>query len=131
MELFPAWDTLPFERVSPEVATMGQRLRLLWDLGVTGPGRPARGPAVVVAPVRALLQRLGPVDVAAAPVTVARGARIDLEELVSRLVALGYRREYQVEHRGEVSVRGGSSTSSRPPPTCPCGSICGATRSTG
>jgi transcription-repair coupling factor (superfamily II helicase) len=118
VELFPAWDTLPFERVSPEVATMGQRLRLLWHLGVTGapstgpestePGPVTdSGPAVVVAPVRALLQRLGPVDVAAAPVTVVRGARIDLEELVSRLVALGYRREYQVEHRGEVSVRGG------------------------
>src|SRR5580658_8454429 len=42
VELFPAWDTLPFERVSPEVTTMGQRLRLLWHLGVTGTG-PAAG----------------------------------------------------------------------------------------
>ncbi len=111
VELFPAWDTLPFERVSPEVATMGQRLRLLWHLGVTGApgeeGAAGEGPAVVVAPVRALLQRLGPVDVAASPVTVTQGARIDLEDLVGRLVARGYRREYQVEHRGEVSVRGG------------------------
>jgi transcription-repair coupling factor (superfamily II helicase) len=112
--LFPAWDTLPFERVSPEVATMGERLRLLWHLGVSGAGDYPDGgpdaddaPAVVVAPVRALLQRLGPVDVAASPVVVARGARIDLEELVGRLVRRGYRREYQVEHRGEVSVRGG------------------------
>jgi transcription-repair coupling factor (superfamily II helicase) len=111
VELFPAWDTLPFERVSPEVATMGQRLRLLWHLGVTGTDRTGQSspeaPAVVVAPVRALLQRLGPVDVAASPVTVTRGARIDLEDLVTRLVERGYRREYQVEHRGEVSVRGG------------------------
>ena len=108
--LFPAWDTLPFERVSPEVATMGERLRLLWHLGVTGDGggsAESDAPAVVVAPVRALLQRLGPVDVAASPVVVERGARIDLEELVGRLVGRGYRREYQVEHRGEVSVRGG------------------------
>ena len=50
---------------------MGQRLRLLWHLGVTGagvggrPGDTPEAPAVVVAPVRALLQRLGPVDVAA------------------------------------------------------------------
>jgi len=116
VELFPAWDTLPFERVSPEVASMGQRLRLLWHLGVTGasgekstasPSSSNEAPAVVVAPVRALLQRLGPVDVAASPVTVERGAKIDLEDLVGRLVARGYRREYQVEHRGEVSVRGG------------------------
>src|SRR5580692_1703083 len=59
VELFPAWDTLPFERVSPEVATMGQRLRLLWHLGVTGSDEDradrvgVEAPAVVVAPVRA------------------------------------------------------------------------------
>ncbi|HUY62897.1 MAG TPA: CarD family transcriptional regulator, partial [Acidimicrobiales bacterium] len=120
-ELFPAWDTLPFERVSPEVATMGRRLELLWRLGM-GPGpelsRPDP-PAVVVAPVRALLQRLGPVDESAVPVVVRRGGQVDQAALVERLVALGYRREYQVEHRGELAVRGGivdvyPSTGDRP-----------------
>jgi transcription-repair coupling factor (superfamily II helicase) len=102
VELFPAWDTLPFERVSPELSTMGRRLRLLWRLQ-----DPAVAPAVIVAPVRALLQRLGSVEEAAVPVVVARGDRLDQQDLVSRLVALGYRREYQVEHRGELAVRGG------------------------
>ena len=60
-----------------------------------------------MAPVRALLQRLGPFEEAAVPVRVARGDRLDQHELVARLVALGYRREYQVEHRGELAVRGG------------------------
>ncbi len=32
VEIFPAWETLPFERVSPDVSTMGRRLRLLWQL---------------------------------------------------------------------------------------------------
>ena len=32
VELFPAWETLPFERISPNVETMGQRLELLWRL---------------------------------------------------------------------------------------------------
>ncbi|HUI02530.1 MAG TPA: transcription-repair coupling factor [Acidimicrobiales bacterium] len=100
--LFPAWDTLPFERVSPELSTMGRRLQLLWRLR-----DPATVPAVVVAPVRAVLQRLGPVEEAAAPVVLARGDRLDQHGLVARLVALGYRREYQVEHRGELAVRGG------------------------
>ena len=100
--LFPAWDTLPFERVSPELSTMGRRLRLLWRMR-----DPATVPAVIVAPVRAILQRLAPVEEAAAPVELARGARLDQQGLLARLVALGYRREYQVEHRGEVAVRGG------------------------
>ena len=32
VELFPAWETLPFERVSPSVETMGRRLRTMWRL---------------------------------------------------------------------------------------------------
>ena len=97
--LLPAWDTLPLERVSPEAAVMGQRLALRWRLASGEP------PAVVVAPVRALLQRLAPA--ASDPVMIHPGDRVDLEELATSLVALGYRREPQVEHRGEFAVRGG------------------------
>src|SRR5687767_6601464 len=32
VELFPAWETLPFERVSPAPETMGRRLRTMWRL---------------------------------------------------------------------------------------------------
>ena len=111
VDLLPAWETLPFERVSPAVETMGRRLRAIWHLKAEEPsaGRPG-GRAhsrLVVAPVRALLQRLGPGVEEAAPVTVRAGQELDLEELLGRLVSIGYRREYQVEHRGEVAVRGG------------------------
>jgi transcription-repair coupling factor (superfamily II helicase) len=97
--LLPAWDTLPLERVSPEIAAMGQRLAVRWRLAGDRP------PRVVVAPVRALLQRLAP-D-AGSPIVVRPGDRVDIEELMSDLIAAGYRREHQVEHRGEVAVRGG------------------------
>src|SRR5438067_1101256 len=55
VDVFPAWETLPFERVSPSVETMGRRLRVMWRLR-----DPARMPRLLVAPVRALVQRLGP-----------------------------------------------------------------------
>ena len=32
VDVFPAWETLPFERVSPSVETMGRRLRAMWRL---------------------------------------------------------------------------------------------------
>ncbi len=67
----------------------------------------ATGPDIVVAPIKAVLQRLGPFRTAARPVVVAKGDRIDVEELVGELVAMGYRRESIVEHRGELAVRGG------------------------
>jgi transcription-repair coupling factor (superfamily II helicase) len=113
--LLPAWETLPFERVSPEVGTMGRRLAVLWHLLGDAP----TSPQVVVAPIRAVLQRLAPFDDAARPLVVTPGARLDAEETVARLVAAGYRREHQVEHRGELAVRGGiidvfPSTADRP-----------------
>ncbi|HEX7716246.1 MAG TPA: hypothetical protein VF416_03085, partial [Marmoricola sp.] len=101
VEVFPAWETLPFERVSPAVDTMGRRLRTLWHLR-----DPERAPRVVVAPVRALVQRLGPHVADVEPLVVGVGDQVDPAELVDRLVRDGYRREYQVEHRGEVAVRG-------------------------
>jgi len=101
VETFPAWETLPFERISPSIETMGQRLRAMWRLR-----NPERMPRVLVAPVKALVQRLGPHVEDVEPVVVSPGDRLDSDRLVSRLVAAGYRREYQVEHRGEVAVRG-------------------------
>ena len=102
VDVFPAWETLPFERVSPAVETMGRRLQAMWHLT----GGAAEAPAVIVAPVKALLQRLGPHVEDTAPVVIRPGDRCDPQEVVARLVDLGYRREYQVEHRGEVAIRG-------------------------
>ena len=97
VDLFPAWETLPFERVSPGVETMGRRLRTIWRLL-----DPERTPDVVVAPIRALVQRLGPDIDKVEPIEVRPGERRDRDELVAALVHAGYRREDQVEHRGEV-----------------------------
>jgi len=104
VDVFPAWETLPFERVSPDVSTMGHRLRLLWQLGG---GSADERPDVVVAPIKAVLQRLGPWRTAARPVVVTHGDRVVVDDLVAQLVAMGYRRESLVEHRGELAVRGG------------------------
>ncbi len=114
VDTFPAWETLPFERVSPSVETMGRRLRAMWRLRDAD-----RAPRVLVAPVRALVQRLGPHVEDVEPVVVAPGEQRDRDELVAALVGMGYRREEVVEHRGEVAVRGSivdvyPSTADRP-----------------
>jgi transcription-repair coupling factor (superfamily II helicase) len=98
---FPAWETLPFERVSPSVETMGRRLELLWRIR-----DPETCPAVIVTGVRALLQRLGPGATAIEPIVVRPGDVVDPEDLSRRLVTFGYRREELVEHRGEFARRG-------------------------
>ena len=98
---FPAWETLPFERVSPAVDTMGLRLEVLWRLRNSD-----RCPQVIVAGVRALLQKLGPGAVEVEPIIVRPNAIIDPDQLGAQLVEFGYRREELVEHRGEFSRRG-------------------------
>ncbi|MGA1521465.1 MAG: transcription-repair coupling factor, partial [Ilumatobacteraceae bacterium] len=112
--LFPAWETLPFERVSPPIETMGRRLEVLWRLR-----RSDDCPRVIVAGVRALLQRLGPGADEISALEVAHGDVIDPEAIVRDLVAAGYRREELVEHRGEFARRGAiidvfPSTADRP-----------------
>jgi transcription-repair coupling factor (superfamily II helicase) len=104
--VLPAWETLPFERVSPEIETMGRRVALLHALTASPDGTLPAPPRVIVAPVRALLQRLGPLE-GTAPIVIRRGEEVDAEWLLRELVARGYRREHQVEHRGEFAVRGG------------------------
>ena len=106
VELFPTWETLPFERVSPTAETMGRRLEVLWRLRGLEYGDPERAPDVVVAPIRALTQRLGPWTDEHAPFEIRQGATIDREELAAHLARVGYRREAQVEHRGQFAVRG-------------------------
>ncbi len=106
VDVCPAWETLPFERVSPATETMGRRVRTMWHLRSWASQGAAGSSRVIVAPVKALLQRLGPHVEDTDPVVVTKGDTVDLDDLVARLVGLGYRREYQVEHRGEIAVRG-------------------------
>ncbi|WP_229690885.1 transcription-repair coupling factor, partial [Sphaerisporangium melleum] len=106
--VFPAWETLPHERLSPRSDTVGQRLAVLRRLAHPIAGDPAAGPLeVVVAPVRAVLQPLvsGLGDLE--PVRLHPGDDADLEQVVERLVTNGYHRVDMVEKRGEVAVRGG------------------------
>ncbi len=111
--LFPSWETLPHERLSPRADTVGRRIAVLRRLAhpspATGPETdPATGPVdVVVAPVRSLLQPqvrgLGDLE----PVTLVQGQETDPDDVVRRLVDLAYARVELVEKRGEFAVRGG------------------------
>ena len=103
---FPAWETLPHERLSPRSDTVGRRLAVLRRLAHPddSPAGPVR---VVVAPIRAVLQPvvrgLGHLE----PVSLAAGQTVDLEEVVESLAGAAYTRVEMVERRGEFAVRGG------------------------
>ena len=102
--VFPAWETLPHERLSPQPATVGRRLELLDRL--THPEDHDEPLLAIVTPVRAALQPMDPNLATQRPVTV-DAAWTGFETLTDRLAELGYSRVPQVDTRGEFAVRGG------------------------
>jgi transcription-repair coupling factor (superfamily II helicase) len=105
---FPGWETLPHERLSPNSDTVGRRIAVLRRLAHPGEAGQPDGPlTVVVAPVRSLLQPIvaGLGDLA--PVSLHEGDTYELDDLLARLVEIGYSRADLVSARGEIAVRGG------------------------
>ncbi|HVQ86815.1 MAG TPA: transcription-repair coupling factor [Actinomycetes bacterium] len=105
---FPSWETLPHERLSPRSDTVGRRLAVLRRLAHPDASDPAAGPvAVVVAPVRAVLQPLvrGLGDLE--PVVMHVGDELDLDLISHQLIDAGYARTDLVEKRGDFAMRGG------------------------
>ena len=105
---FPSWETLPHERLSPRSDTVGQRLSVLRRLAHPEAADDGHGaPAVVVAPVRAVLQPISKGLGELRPVTLRAGDEAPLEQVVERLAGAAYTRTDLVERRGEFAVRGG------------------------
>jgi transcription-repair coupling factor (superfamily II helicase) len=106
--LYPSWETLPHEKLSPRADTVGQRLAVLRRLAHPSADDPTTGPlAVVVAPVRSVLQPQAPGLGDLMPVELDTGGEADLEEVVAALAGIAYARVDLVERRGEFAVRGG------------------------
>ena len=106
--LFPSWETLPHERLSPRSDTVGQRLSVLRRLAHPDAGDASHGHlAVVVAPVRAVLQPIAKGLGDLRPVALQAGDERPLEQVVEDLAAAAYARTDLVERRGEFAVRGG------------------------
>jgi transcription-repair coupling factor (superfamily II helicase) len=103
--LFPAWETLPHERLSPRAETVGRRHEAIWR--VRGDDGALNPPRLVVAPVRAAIQHMVPGFESRDPVVVAKGDTGDPAEIAKRLVEIGYSRGDLVSRRGEIAVRGG------------------------
>jgi transcription-repair coupling factor (superfamily II helicase) len=105
--VFPSWETLPHERLSPGVDTVGTRLMVLRRLAYPDDTRLGPPLRVVVTAARSLLQPMAPRLGHQEPVTLRVGQDIGFEEVIRRLVELAYTRVDMVGRRGEFAVRGG------------------------
>ncbi len=101
----PAWDCLPYDRVSPGADTAARRLDALGKL-IALESEPHV--AIAVTSANALLQRLPPRRTVAEQTFSAKpGNRFDMGELTARLEGQGFDRVSTVRDVGEYAVRGG------------------------
>jgi len=99
----PAWDCLPYDRVSPNGITVSARMKTLSTIASGA----AKG-AIVVTAVNALVQKLPPRDVVAGmSFAAAAGQVVDGDKLVGWASGNGYLRVPTVRETGEYAVRGG------------------------
>ncbi len=100
---FPAWDCLPYDRASPTLRVMSERLATLHALQAAG-----KTPRLLVTTINAATQRtLTPFRIRQLVARLAPGERIGLDRLAALLQANGYVRVDTVNDAGEFAVRGG------------------------
>jgi len=100
---FPAWDCLPYDRVSPNGEIVSRRIDTLTRLATAPPDQ-----LVVLTTVNALVQRVPPRRLFDGRVLVLRsGGRIALDRLQSFFSNNGYIRTDTVREPGEFAIRGG------------------------
>ena len=98
----PGWDCLPFDRASPALRVMAERLATLSALQAKHDR-----PQLLVATASAASQRLlTPFRIRQLTRRIAEGERLPREALVEQLNALGYQRADTVAEHGEYAVRG-------------------------
>ncbi len=101
---FPAWDCLPYDRVSPSAATLSARMAALATLAE----RKGRGALILVTTVNAVTQRTPPKSLIEGSSFVASpGESVPMDKLIGYLAANGYARASTVREAGEFAVRGG------------------------
>ena len=106
--LYSEPEVLPFERLVADAATNNQRMMALAALRDARSGDSSKGsPLVVSSTAAALRKTVAPDALLDAHHILRKGDRVQLADLFSRWVALGYQREDGVEVPGTFSLRGG------------------------
>ena len=98
---FPAWETLPHERLSPKSDTVTARISALHKINSNSQVK------VVVTSIRGALQPIVSDILQEDLINLSVGKKISMAELTTRLSYFGFVRTDLVEKRGDFAVRGG------------------------
>ncbi|MCY7294221.1 transcription-repair coupling factor [Alteromonas sp. a30] len=100
VQVFPDWETLPYDNFSPHQDIISQRLETLYQLT-----QPKSG--IFIVPVNTLLQRMAPVNyLGQFLLMLEKGQTLNIDEFRLRLEKAGYTHVNQVMAHSEFSIRG-------------------------
>jgi len=101
---FPAWDCLPYDRVSPKKDIIASRIKTLTSLNENN----NINPRIILTTISALLQRVPVLNFFnGSSITFGRGNEINREILINFLNRNSYDRSETVMEQGEYAIRGG------------------------
>ncbi|MDG2244080.1 MAG: transcription-repair coupling factor [Rhodospirillaceae bacterium] len=105
--VFPAWDCVPYDRVSPHADVVARRMDVLLRLAAVGESSET-GSRLLITTASAILQRVPPVSAFRGMARdIKPGSRLNSSELAVELGRVGYQRAEQVMEPGEFAIRGG------------------------
>ncbi|MCM2679935.1 transcription-repair coupling factor [Echinimonas agarilytica] len=100
VQVFPDWETLPYDQFSPHQDIVSQRLATLYRLRQMKRG-------VVIVPINTLMLRIAPASyIDQHAIVLKSGDKLDMHALRTRLEASGYNPVQQVLEHGEFAARG-------------------------
>ena len=101
----PAWDCLPYDRVSPNASVVARRIDALCQLTEPIASGKTR---LILTTVSAILQRVPKAEkLLGTTLEIKKGTRLKIDETTEYLAANGYVRAEQVMEPGEFAIRGG------------------------
>lgn len=101
---FPAWDCLPYDRVSPSTDIIGARIATLTRL-MNDPQKKGR---IVLTTLNAITQKLPPKKILSeANLFIRQWDKVSIDSIQNYLVQNGFNRTDTVREPGEFAVRGG------------------------
>ena len=100
---FPAWDCLPYDRVSPKNDIVASRIKTLSSLNENN----NKNPRIIITTISAILQRVPVFNFFnGSSMTFGKGAEVNREILISFLKRNSYDRSETVMEPGEYAIRG-------------------------
>lgn len=99
---FPSWETLPSENIPPSPDIVGERYKVLREVLIT------KQPHIILTGLQACLQRLiHPTIFQELYLTLKPGQNPPFNQLIDKLIQMGYQRRPMASDKGEFAIRGG------------------------